>query len=177
MKNFTIILFIIQIISSNSTVVVRLYTAPNPSSPVIINEQSNLPLINGFCSTNLCSNYMIVHGFNSNGEVSWALKMKDKLLQVNTSSNVFIVDWREGAGTGINYEQAAIVNMETSVAEVYKIFSGVKNYLSNSNSFFNVHCIGHSLGSHFCGFLSKVLINNLSVKLKRISALGKLIFF
>ena len=177
MRYFTIFLLTFQILLAKSSIVVRLYTSTKALEPIIINEQTNLALVNGFCFCSpikLCSNYAIIHGFNSNGEVSWALKMKDKLLQVNASSNVFIIDWREGANTGVNYEQAAIVNMETSVSEAYNIFSGVKGYLGNDNYNFNVHCIGHSLGSHFCGFLSKVLINNLNLKFKRISALGKI---
>lgn len=97
-----ILLTLTKLLKVNSQVTIRLYTAANPSSPIIVNEQTQtLTQVNGFHKTDKTTNYIIVHGFNSNGEVQWALKMKDRLLSVNgATANVLIIDWREGAGTG-----------------------------------------------------------------------------
>lgn len=46
-----------------------------------------------------------------------------------------------------------------------------------NQSLLNVHCIGHSLGSHFCGFISKVLRTSLNKIFTRITALGDFCFF
>jgi len=69
--------------------------------------------------------------------------MKTKLLAADSvNANVFVVDWRIGAGTGANYQQA-VYNLETSVADVYRVLAKLKEYIQYKDGLFNIHCIGH----------------------------------
>lgn len=164
-------LLIFQILTAQSSLVIRLYTQSLKTTATVINEATNLSLIPGYCTSPSCQNYVIIHGFNSNGEVKWALNMKNKLLDVDTTSNVFIVDWREGAGTGLNYNQA-VLNLEQQVLIAYTVLSPLRDYINFQNRLINIYCIGHSLGSHFCGLLSKVFNARLDMKFEKITAMG-----
>lgn len=176
--NFKLIFFFISIILNQSLidcVIVRLYTPKDPLIEYPLNSKINLNKFDGLCIGEKCTNYMIIHGFNSFGRVQWALDMKTKLLNVDTRSNVFIVDWSEGSMTGFDY-QAAVYNLETYVVQVYEIIASLikqEHILESNDKLLNLHCIGHSLGSHFCGFFSKIIQSQLNLKLKRITGLGK----
>lgn len=178
--NLRLVNFLFFLIFNNyftACLLVRLYTAKDSIAEYPVSSESNLTNLPGFCSGAKCSNYMIIHGFNSFGKVQWALDMKNKLLNVDTQSNVFIVDWSEGVNTGFDYE-TAVYNLETYVVEVYKIIASflANEYINATKELLNLHCIGHSLGSHFCGFTSKIIQSQLSLKLKRITGLGELYF-
>ncbi len=71
--------------------------------------------------------------------------------------NAVFVDWSLAAA-GPNYFQA--------VANVKPVASDIASFIRDQNiDPMNVHCIGHSLGAHVCGYTGKLL------KLKRISGL------
>jgi hypothetical protein len=80
-------LLITQILSTKS-LVIRVYTQGSKLTPTEVNDFTNLSLIPGFCTSPSCQNYLIIHGFNSNGEVAWAIDMKNRLLNVDQTSNV-----------------------------------------------------------------------------------------
>ena len=82
------------------------------------------------------------------------------------------MDWRTEAGTGLNYNQA-VLNLESTVFIAYNTFSRLKDYVNFQNKQLNMYCIGHSMGSHFCGLLSKLFIKNLQLKFEKIAALGE----
>ena len=64
--------------------------------------------------------------------------------------------------------------MESSVADVYNILAKLREYIHYKNGLLNIHCVGHSLGSHFCGFCAKIARRFLNLKFERITALGKI---
>jgi hypothetical protein len=62
---------------------------------------------------------------------------------------VVIVNWQADA-SGPNYYQAA----RNTIAVGQRIAALIKNIGLDPTS--DAHCIGHSLGSHVCGFCGKV---------------------
>lgn len=132
-----------MILQTDSQVVIRLFTAKNVASPVIINSSTSLSNVDGFNNNITSQNYMIVHGWNSNGELPWVLEMKTKLFSADSANaNVFTIDWRVGANTDIDYPQA-IVNLEAAVTEVHTVIASLKEDIHFKNGLFNIHCIGH----------------------------------
>lgn len=76
-------------------------------------------------------------------------------------ANVIAVNW-EYVAKGPLYNYLSVVD------KVGKFGSAIGNFIKSVNmNYMNVHCIGHSLGAHVCGFAGK------TVKLGRIS--GKII--
>ncbi|CAH1787740.1 unnamed protein product [Owenia fusiformis] len=120
---------------------------------------------------------VIVHGYNADGydTTDWPHQMRRELLREG-DYNVIIVDWSEGAevkalklslgllSIGIKQIGAGIVLTIQGIRELYgaaatntqlvghMIYSVLKQKNVNMG---NVHCIGHSLGAHVCGFLGK----------------------
>jgi len=91
--------------------------------------------------------YFIIHGFNGAGNNDWVLKIKDNILATE-SVNVFAVNWSVGA-SGLDYFAAA--------ANAKTCGTAIGNFISRTGiTATNVHCIGHSLGAHVCGFSGKV---------------------
>lgn len=93
--------------------------------------------------------------------------MKDEFLKYY-DYNIIAIDWSGGANVGtfnLDYAKAA---QNTRV--VGDVTADLIDYLSdkhgNKNS--KVTCIGHSLGSHVCGYVGKHLTNG---KMKRIAGL------
>ena len=110
----------------------------------------------------------MVHGFiSSPSDNGWQVKMKNEFLNNNYDYNIILIDWSKGANVGtfnLDYPKAA---QNTRV--VGDVTGQLIDYLStqgNKNS--HVHCIGHSLGAHICGYAGKMVKNG---KLKRISGL------
>lgn len=99
----------------------------------------------------------LVHGFGDNSNITKLHEVKNALFERNENMNLFLVDWGQGAAMP-DYPKAA----QNVVYVGLKIASFI---LNNKISPSNVHCIGHSLGAHVCGFAGKVM------KLKRISGL------
>jgi len=92
----------------------------------------------------------MVHGFLSDGtsEKSWVTKMKDSYLNWDYDLNLITTDWENGAKVGtfdLDYPKAA---QNTRV--VGDLMGSTMNWLGQSKS--KIHCIGHSLGAHICGY-------------------------
>jgi len=82
--------------------------------------------------------------------------MKNELLK-KLDSNVIIVDWQKGAA-GLDYFEA-----QKNLKAMAKI---IANFISqNRVNPKTVHCVGHSLGAHACGFVGK------NLKIARITGL------
>lgn len=136
-----------------------LYTRKNPSeSQTVTKANFSLSLFDYKKPTKL-----IIHGYQDSTESPKLRALKDGLLK-NEDANVIMVDWAKGAAitvnifTQFNYEIARR-NCRTNGELVADVLKTVQ---VNGSS---VHCIGHSLGAHSCGFIGKAM------KLKRISGM------
>ncbi|CAF0802103.1 unnamed protein product [Brachionus calyciflorus] len=89
---------------------------------------------------------IVIHGFNGYGLDGKIVNIKNSLLDHN-DYNVVLIDWKEGA-VGPNYFEA-VKNVEITARKVGEFLRDSKIDLSK------VHCIGHSLGAHTCGFVGK----------------------
>jgi pimeloyl-ACP methyl ester carboxylesterase len=88
----------------------------------------------------------IVHGFLHNAIKVWVIDLKNALLEAG-DFNVITVDWSRG--NGLPYTQAT-ANTQVTGAEIAKLISSMVNKRNARPRDF--HCIGHSLGSHVCGY-------------------------
>jgi hypothetical protein len=122
---------------------------------------------------------ILIHGFSGNIQNPEFIKMKDELLK-KENVNVFMVDWEIGAASpnyfaGINsyfcsIKLLVILNILKAVTNTKICGNKIADFLtSNGISPKLVHCIGHSLGAHVCGFFGKRFVGN--NKIARISGL------
>ncbi|CAH1772416.1 unnamed protein product [Owenia fusiformis] len=91
---------------------------------------------------------VIVHGFNSGSREPWILNMVKELLRKG-DFNVITVNWSKGSSLSpLKFDQCAS-NTRVIGAHLTEMLRarGVPRS--------KVHCIGHSLGSHVCGFAGK----------------------
>ncbi|XP_011495868.1 PREDICTED: pancreatic triacylglycerol lipase-like isoform X2 [Ceratosolen solmsi marchali] len=109
--------------------------------------------------------YFIIHGYLDNGNKTWVLRMMRELLQ-HEDANVIVVNWIGGAGPP--YTQA-VANTRLVGAMTGRLASQLiqrGNILPT-----RLHCIGHSLGAHTCGYIGYNLRVQYGYKLSRISGL------
>ncbi|RNA11919.1 pancreatic triacylglycerol lipase, partial [Brachionus plicatilis] len=99
---------------------------------------------------------LLVHGFSSNAESKRIVLIKDSFLN-KYDVNVIAIDWSEGAAAP-NYLAAK----DNTRIVGHKISQFLRNNQIDPKK---VHCIGHSLGAHACGFLGK------NLKIRRITGL------
>lgn len=119
----------------------ELYTKNNINEYEIVNS-GNLT-ISAFSKTK--ETKFLVHGF-SGGSAS-LINIKQELLKIH-DVNVIVVEWSAGAKPP-NYFSAAS-NTRIVGEKIANLID--TNRLDTSK----VHCIGHSLGAHICGFASKI---------------------
>nr|CAD7452814.1 unnamed protein product [Timema tahoe] len=103
----------------------------------------------------------IVHGFSSNGNVTWMDQMKNATLE-KMDANVILVDWGKGASL-LNYFQVSS-NTRIVGAELGRLGRYLVSFHKTSPSKF--HLVGHSLGAHICSYAA----NNIT-EVGRITAL------
>ena len=74
-------------------------------------------------------------------------------------ANIFVMDWSNGSMTGFAYYNRAVQNIPSTGQKLTDIFRGLLRYftVSDEGRLVNVHCIGHSLGSHVCGAFGKLM--------------------
>jgi len=103
----------------------------------------------------------------------WVIEMKNKLIHLK-NSNVLLVDWSDGADWSLNLNLGyvnAVSRLKSTAYEVYLIINKlienkylkielIKQLNSETRAINDIHCIGHSLGAHVCGFIGKMLINS-----------------
>ncbi|XP_076160509.1 pancreatic lipase-related protein 2 [Ptiloglossa arizonensis] len=109
--------------------------------------------------------YMIVHGFLENGDNAWILRIIKELL-LKEDCNVMIVNWIGGAGPP--YTQA-VANTRLVGAMTARLLSQIINIGGIDPS--KMHCIGHSLGAHTCGYIGYFLRGKYQHHLGRITGL------
>lgn len=139
------------------------------------NLRMNVPTPQNFDFTR--ETKILVHGFiSSASETGWQINMLKKFIESNYQFNIIVVDWSAGANVGVfNLDYPKAVQNTRVVGDalaqlIYKnILQQNPEYLAQNN----LHCIGHSLGSHICGYVGKNLkkySQNQQI-LKRISGL------
>lgn len=149
----------------------KLFTNKNFTHGLSIDESSVLTNIDGYSVTH--RSYFVIHGYQASTESEWVTEMAKTLLQYDRKSNVFVVDWSNVAVTPsiLDYEKV-VINMNQSVREIRSIAKSFidRKYLTVTNGTLDVHCIGHSMGSHVCGLVSKLFFND-GYRFRRISAM------
>ncbi|KAK3091087.1 hypothetical protein FSP39_017022 [Pinctada imbricata] len=93
----------------------------------------------------------IIHGFLQSGMVDWTITLANEILKKD-QANVIIVDW--GHGSGFPYTQA-VANTRIVGAEVASLVTFLSEHAGPNLTRF--HLIGHSLGSHICGYAGERL--------------------
>ena len=153
--------------TSNGEFNFKLYTdSSNSSTSLTIETVVND--IKEYCNDSSCTNYIIIHGFQSKS-TKWVNEMKNELFKNNNKTNVLTVDWK----TGSIYINAVkkIANSANGVNDILKRLFRQGFFMVDDLKRMNIHCIGHSLGAHFCGKLGNLLQKDLGLKLMRITAL------
>ncbi|XP_031789464.1 pancreatic lipase-related protein 2 isoform X2 [Nasonia vitripennis] len=109
--------------------------------------------------------YFIIHGYLDNGNKTWVLRMMNELL-LRENCNVVVINWIGGAGPP--YTQA-VANTRLVGAMTGRLASQLiqKGKMQASR----LHCIGHSLGAHTCGYVGHNLRVQYGYKLGRITGL------
>ena len=108
---------------------------------------------------------LLVHGFGDNRNDSILLEIKDEMLKNSATNkvNLFFVDWKDGAAMIL---PSAWSSYEKAVNNTRLTARGIADFLKSSGiDQTQVHCIGHSLGAHVCGFAGNI------TQFKRISGI------
>jgi len=131
----------------------RLYTKSNKNSYDLLEKGAKVP--SHFSSSK--TTIFLIHGFISSGEdKGWMGTMKDSFL-ASYDFNVVLLDWSNGANVGtfnLDYPKASqntrvVGDMLAQLVDYLHDDAGLKGS--------DVHCIGHSLGSHVCGYGGKAV--------------------
>ena len=117
---------------------------------------------------------VLIHGFGSRKAV-WAASMKEAIFKNDQRENlaVLTVDWKKGASSNLwdligSYNKAAANTRYIGLATHRSIQClQTKNRLPK----LEVHCIGHSLGAHVCGFVGNALESSTGSKMFRVTGL------
>nr|XP_012137157.1 PREDICTED: pancreatic triacylglycerol lipase-like isoform X2 [Megachile rotundata] len=111
--------------------------------------------------------YLIIHGFLDNGDKTWVMRTMKELL-LREDCNVVVVNWIGGAGPP--YTQAVantrLVGAMTARLAYQLIEVGRIDPAK-------MHCIGHSLGAHTCGYVGYTLRQRYDYKLGRITGIKR----
>ena len=118
---------------------------------------------------------VLIHGFGSKKGV-WAGAMKDEIFENDLRENlaVLTVDWSKGASASLwdpagSYNKAVANTRYIGLATQNMHDCLERDQLSETH--LEVHCIGHSLGAHVCGFLGNALEASTGSKMFRVSGL------
>ncbi|XP_059473843.1 lipase member H-A-like isoform X2 [Neocloeon triangulifer] len=92
---------------------------------------------------------LTVHGYNDDGFTWWTVEAKQNFLDAE-DCNVVLVDW-SGPAQGPLYNVAKANALPTGeyLRLMYRFLA------SRGQNLDKVHCVGHSLGAHVCGFSGK----------------------
>ena len=132
----------------------RLYSGD--SNSVIAEEAKhlgNLPRTSTFPPSPISRLVVIIHGYASNAALgAWPDLLARDIVASDPRPDLYVltVDWSEGAAASFPhiYETAAANTRYVGVA-TERIVSQLRPD--------TLHCIGHSLGAHTCGFLSNAM--------------------
>ena len=121
---------------------------------------------------------VLIHGFGSRWDSDWwngvpLETMKKMIFENDPRKNlaVLIVDWKEGASLVLLDAEGSY---NKAVANTRYIGLATERYiqcLQSNDPNIEVHCIGHSLGAHVCGFLANEMESSTGSKLLRVTGL------
>ena len=109
--------------------------------------------------------YFIIHGFLDNGDKTWVMRTVKELL-IREDCNVLVVNWVGGAGPP--YTQAVANTRLVGAMTALLAFQLIDIGGADSSM---MHCIGHSLGAHTCGYFGYFLKHTYQHSLGRITGL------
>ncbi|KAG5327462.1 LIPR2 protein, partial [Pseudoatta argentina] len=109
--------------------------------------------------------YFIIHGFLDNGNKTWVLRVMKELL-LREDCNVVIVNWLAGAGPPYTQAVANTRLVGAITARMAALLIEITELLPSK-----MHCIGHSLGAHTCGYVGFHLRVRYNYTLARITGL------
>ncbi|CAF0827221.1 unnamed protein product [Rotaria sordida] len=137
-----------------------LFTQEAPTNPEIFSYDANDESIMKSSINPSRWLRIIVHGFQNNRESVWIAKLKTELLKLKNDekSDVIVVDW--GGGAKFPFYANAVANTRL-VGKLIGLFLKKLHKLKGI-SYDKIHCIGHSLGAHTCGFTSNTVDNQLA---------------
>jgi len=171
-----------------------LYTRKNESQNCLLIQKDSRNVFSDYDISSECVAQLqdlekvvfLVHGFTLLGsDLGQYEKMKTEIIQ-DRSTGVIIVDWIEGSKIDVShlqdrgvvsilldfvnlgpYQQAA-ANTRYIGAAMAMVTANIRKVMSQDPF---MHCIGHSLGAHACGFLGKALLKLSADPLGRITGL------
>uniref|UniRef100_A0A2D0PCL7 U49-Eretoxin-Ek1d_1 n=1 Tax=Eresus cinnaberinus TaxID=175337 RepID=A0A2D0PCL7_ERECI len=144
----------------------RFYRPTNDMIPqYITNLNFSSWSINDSGFNDAANTFFIIHDF-LDGNAVWSEVLRTAILD-KQKSNVFIVDWSNGAGPP--YEQA-VANIRVVGAEVGRFIQNLKNS-TKLNPLNTVHIIGHGLGAHAAGYAGKWIQTQAKSLVSRITGL------
>ncbi|ESP03600.1 hypothetical protein LOTGIDRAFT_137201, partial [Lottia gigantea] len=94
---------------------------------------------------------LIIHGFQGSFINPWALSLANGILADDV--NVICVNWHEGAKTN-SYKQAT-ANTRLVGKMIAVMLTTIHDTMGTS--YYDMHIIGHSLGSHIAGYVGRFL--------------------
>ncbi|KAI3385571.1 hypothetical protein SNEBB_008549 [Seison nebaliae] len=103
--------------------------------------------------------YMIIHGYTNKPTESWLIRIKNELLSAE-DANVIIVDWSAKARSPYSSAAKNVKGEADIVGAKIPVYAAQK-----------LHCIGFSLGAHFCGFIGKKVKSVKHLTIPRITGL------
>ncbi|XP_070507924.1 pancreatic triacylglycerol lipase-like isoform X2 [Chironomus tepperi] len=110
---------------------------------------------------------VFTHGFLELGNAKWLINMMNEILNYDSHVTVVIVDWRGGSAPP--YYQA-VANIRVVGAIVAHMIIGIALELGIDN-LDRFHLIGHSLGSHVCGYAGYFTQRDFGMKIGQITGL------
>ncbi|XP_059481570.1 lipase member I-like [Neocloeon triangulifer] len=125
-----------------------LYSSSNPDEPVeiYVNDLNGTTFDGSKCIK------VLIHGFGSNGYLDWIKNMTSLFIGIE-DCNVISVDWAKAAANPL-YNVA-----RRNTRPVGEHLGDLLLFLADNSGadLSTVHCLGHSLGAHVCGYAGKVL--------------------
>merc|ERR1711971_416234 len=119
---------------------------------IIADSKDHLKTIqqpSGIDITKITKLVVLIHGYNAAAD-SWPKTMAEKLTSLPEDLHVLAVDWSEGASISVPaYTPAAANTRYVGVATERIVRQLNPQY---------IHCIGHSLGAHTCGFFGNAIV-------------------
>jgi len=117
---------------------------------------------------------VLMHGFISN-KSAWADSMRKKILERDSRKNlaILIVDWEQGAGPTEMWDFDYFSAYDRAAANTRYVGESAQRFIESLQGYpaLRIHCVGHSLGAHACGFLAKINKKRSGKKIWRITGL------
>ena len=140
----------------------RLYERTHKTTLAFVRRHL-LSLPTGIQTNEIAHLAIVIHGYSANASIdTWPDQMADLIIENDPKVDaVLTVDWKLGAfppticGKGVfgaNYDEAAANTRYVGVAT-----ERVVRQLAQPAGGAYLHCIGHSLGAHTCGFFANAV--------------------